>query len=120
MAAGGIEESSVRLLSSTDSGSSGSRWVDGSEVEWEAPWTTHQENQGKEVYGSFRRRLVKKPKRVDSFDVEAMEIAGGGGDHGHSAKDPSLWPTIALAFQTLGVSSRQMIMEKEEHLHYTR
>ncbi|KAI4328234.1 hypothetical protein L6164_020607 [Bauhinia variegata] len=103
MAAVGIEESSVRLLS-TDSGSSGPRWVDGSEVEWEAPWTVHQENQGKEGFGSIRRKLIKKPKRVDSFDVEAMQIAGGGGGaHGHYAKDSSLWPTLALAFQTLGV-----------------
>ncbi|KAF7809278.1 putative potassium transporter 12 [Senna tora] len=97
-----IEESSVRLLGSSNSGgSSGSRWVDGSEVYWEAlPWSKRNENEGTEGYGSVRRRLVKKPKRLDSFDVEAMEIAGS---HGHHSKDLPLWPTIAMAFQTLGV-----------------
>ncbi|KAI3452757.1 hypothetical protein Pfo_009420 [Paulownia fortunei] len=45
-------------------------------------------------------RLIKKAKRVDSFDVEAMEITGS---QGHSHKDASLWRTMALAFQTLGV-----------------
>lgn len=85
-----IEESSVRLLSRSSSsggGSSESRWVDGSEVDWDEvppPWSNkHHGNDGgsREGYGSLRRRLVKKPKRVDSFDVEAMEIAGGS--HGH-------------------------------------
>ncbi|KAG5091499.1 hypothetical protein JHK82_050277 [Glycine max] len=46
------------------------------------------------------RRLAKKPNRIDSFDVEAMEIAG---TRAHHSKDLSLWPTIALAFKTLGV-----------------
>ncbi|OMO78191.1 potassium transporter [Corchorus capsularis] len=103
-----IEEgSSARLLSGrTYSGSTGggvgeSRWVDGSEVDSESlAWSFNDENEGKEGYGSLRRRLVKKPKRVDSFDVEAMEIAGA---HGHHPKDLSTWRTLALAFQTLGV-----------------
>ncbi|KAG4924405.1 hypothetical protein JHK87_049945 [Glycine soja] len=47
-----------------------------------------------------KRRLAKKPNRIDSFDVEAMEIAG---TRAHHSKDLSLWPTIALAFKTLGV-----------------
>ncbi|XP_057948906.1 putative potassium transporter 12 [Malania oleifera] len=47
------------------------------------------------------RRLVKKPKRVDSFDVEAMQIPGSS--HAHHSNDASLWSTLALAFQTLGV-----------------
>lgn len=67
------------------------------------PWSLLDENESRESrdgYGSVRRRLVKKPKRVDSFDVEAMEIAGF---QDHHAKDPSLWQTVALAFQTLGV-----------------
>ncbi|XP_020226102.1 putative potassium transporter 12 [Cajanus cajan] len=98
----GIEESSTitRLLGrSSSGGSSESRWVDGSEVDWdEVPmWSKHD---GREGYGSIRRRLAKKPKRVDSFDVEAMEIAG---THAHHSKDLSLWPTLALAFNTLGV-----------------
>ncbi|CAL0314055.1 unnamed protein product [Lupinus luteus] len=98
---GGIEESSVRLLDScSNDGSSESRWVDGSEVDsMEAPpsWSNEASREG---YGSLKRRLVKKPKRVDSFDVEAMEISR---TQDHHSKDDSLLPTLALAFQTLGV-----------------
>ncbi|PPS11503.1 hypothetical protein GOBAR_AA09137 [Gossypium barbadense] len=97
------ERSSVRLRGRTFSGGgvSESRWVDGSEVDSESPpLSMFDDNEAKEGYGSLRRRLVKKPKRVDSFDVEAMEIAGA---HGHHPKDISTWHTLALAFQTLGV-----------------
>ena len=76
------ESSSTRLLGrSSSGGSSESRWVDGSEVNWdEVPvWSKHAD--GREGYGSIRRRLAKLPKRVDSFDVEAMEIAGTQADH---------------------------------------
>ncbi|KAK4598162.1 hypothetical protein RGQ29_015590 [Quercus rubra] len=101
----GIEESSVRLTGSSVNGSGGggsdSRWVDGSEVDSESPpWSLLDESETREEQGSLRRRLVKKARRVDSFDVEAMEIAG---DHGHHTKDISMWYTIGLAFQTLGV-----------------
>ncbi|KAI3467504.1 hypothetical protein Pfo_024167 [Paulownia fortunei] len=101
----GIEESSVRLLGSSASGGGGGgeswRWVDGSEVDSESPpWSLVGDEEGREGYGTVRRRLIKKPRRVDSFDVEAMEIAGS---HGHHHKDDSLWRTLALAFQTLGV-----------------
>lgn len=58
-----------------DGGSSGSRWVDGSEVESEAPPRTAAADENEEGCGSIRRRLVKKAKRVDSLDVEAMEIS---------------------------------------------
>ncbi|KAA8529552.1 hypothetical protein F0562_033649 [Nyssa sinensis] len=96
----GIEESSVKLLGSSGGGGD-SRWVDGSEVDSESPpWSLLDESETREGYGSVRRRLVKKPKRVDSFDVEAMEIAGS---HSHGSKDVSIWRTLALAFQTLGV-----------------
>ncbi|XP_011021624.1 PREDICTED: putative potassium transporter 12 isoform X1 [Populus euphratica] len=104
-----IEESSVRLVGSSndgivDGGGVGvgeSRWVDGSEVDSESPpWSLLDENDSGQGYGSMRRRLVKKPKRVDSFDVEAMEIAG---PHPHHSKDLSVWQNLALAFQTLGV-----------------
>ena len=78
-----IEESSARLLDRSASGSE-SRWVDGSEVDSESPpWSLAGENEGREGFGSLRRRLVKKPKRVDSLDVEALEISGA---HGHHAK----------------------------------
>ncbi|CAA0833699.1 Putative potassium transporter 12 [Striga hermonthica] len=109
----GIQECSVRLLGSSASGGSGGaasggggggswRWVDGSELDSESShWAAvDEENNGEGYGGSVRRRLIKKPKRVDSFDVEAMEIAGA---HGHHMKDDSVWVTIALAFQTLGV-----------------
>ncbi|GJY91066.1 putative potassium transporter 12 [Tanacetum coccineum] len=56
-------------------------------------------------YGVSKRkkeqeRLVKKAKRVDSFDVEAMAIAGS---HGHHNKEVLIWLTLGLAFQILGV-----------------
>nr|GMD13376.1 putative potassium transporter 12 isoform X1 [Ipomoea batatas] len=103
MERGEIEESiTVGLLRRTGTGGSGeSRWVDGSEVDSESPpWSIHGDEGLREGYGSVRRRLVKKPKRVNSFDVEAMEIVG---DHAHHKKDLSLAGTLALAFQTLGV-----------------
>ena len=75
MEAGGIEESNLRLLrsGSNEGSSSDSRWVDGSEVDpvEVPPWS----NEGRERYGSMRRRFMKGPKRVDSLDVEVMEIA---------------------------------------------
>ncbi|KAK9108020.1 hypothetical protein Syun_024031 [Stephania yunnanensis] len=99
----GIEESgsgsgSVRLVRSE------SRWVDGSEVDSESqslPWSLMEEEGYREGRGgSLRRRLVKKPRRLDSFDVEAMSPYES---HTHHAKDLSIWATIGMAFQTLGV-----------------
>lgn len=86
----GIEEISssisARLLRRrSGGGSSSSRWVDGSEVDSESPpWSLLNDNDDEnrsEGYGSVRRRLVRKAKRVDSFDVEAMAIAGSHGHH---------------------------------------
>ncbi|KAL8248439.1 hypothetical protein R6Q59_005307 [Mikania micrantha] len=102
----GIEEISsisARLLRRrSGGGDSSSRWVDGSEVDSESPpWSLVSDNDNRsEGYGSFRRRLVKKAKRVDSFDVESLAISGS---HGHHIKDASIWQTLGLAFQTLGV-----------------
>ncbi|CAJ1940083.1 unnamed protein product [Sphenostylis stenocarpa] len=97
----GIEESSTRLLGrSSSGGSSESRWVDGSEVYWDEVPVRSKHDDGREGFGSIRRRLTKLPKRVDSFDVEAMEITG---THANHSKVHSLWPTLALAFKTLGV-----------------
>lgn len=81
----GIEDggSSVRLTGSSV-GAGESRWVDGSEVDSESPpWSLDEDlSANKEDYGhSIRRRLIKKPKRLDSLDVEAMEIAGSHGHH---------------------------------------
>ncbi|GAB2248245.1 hypothetical protein Droror1_Dr00008127 [Drosera rotundifolia] len=72
------EESSVRLGGE-------SRWVDGTEVdsESEQPQVDEDKHDRRSSSGSLRRRLVKKPKRVDSLDVEAMEIAQS---HGHHTK----------------------------------
>ncbi|XP_011654502.1 putative potassium transporter 12 [Cucumis sativus] len=98
-----IEEGSSRLLpgSSVTGSSNDYRWVDGSEVDSELPpWSLFEDRDSVEASGSIRRRLIKKPKRVDSFDVEAMEIAGA---NPHHLKDVSMWQTIAIAFQTLGV-----------------
>ncbi|KAF5931265.1 hypothetical protein HYC85_032138 [Camellia sinensis] len=106
-----IEEISVRLVGRTGggNGSASAQWVDGSEVDSESPpWSLLDENKSRESrngYGSVRRRLVKKLKRVDSFDVEAMEIVGF---QDHHAKDASLWQTVALAFQTLSVVNGDM------------
>ncbi|XP_072977673.1 potassium transporter 23 [Typha angustifolia] len=102
MEEGGIEEVSTRLTWSE------SRWVDGSEVDSESPaWSLEDEKNvggtgfdGFGEKGSVRRRLSKRPKRVDSLDVEAMSVRGS---HKHGAKELSIWSTLAMAFQTLGV-----------------
>ncbi|GAB2280434.1 Putative potassium transporter 12 [Dionaea muscipula] len=99
-----IEESRMRLVGRSGSVGGDYRWVDGSEVNPEsAPlWSEFDEAESGtgRSYGSLKRRLAKKPKRLDSFDVEAMEIAGS---HGHHSKEVSLSHTLAFAFQTLGV-----------------
>ncbi|KAJ0095267.1 hypothetical protein Patl1_16180 [Pistacia atlantica] len=79
-----IEEGRVRLLGCNSGGES--RWVDGSEVESESPpWSVLQPDGGSgDGYGSMRRRLAKRPNRLDSLDVEAMEIASA---HGYHSKD---------------------------------
>ncbi|XP_008793861.2 potassium transporter 23 [Phoenix dactylifera] len=100
---GEIEEAGSARLSRSET-----RWVDGSEVDSESPPWSLQEDEswgGVAAFqlpgeGSLRRRLAKKPRRVDSLDVEAMGIADS---HKHRQKDLSLWSTLALAFQTLGV-----------------
>ncbi|KAI3512283.1 hypothetical protein L1887_19598 [Cichorium endivia] len=94
---------SARLLRRrSGGGDSTSRWMDGSEVDSESPpWSLVDDENRSEGHGSGRRRLpVKKANRVDSFDVEAMVISGS---HGHHDKEVSIWQTLGLAFQTLGV-----------------
>lgn len=96
---GGIQEEppSARFLTPTRSG--GTRWVDGSEVDSSesAPsWSLEDERSAGAVSsnggagaasrvssGAFRRRFGKRPRRVDSLDVESMNVRGA---HGHSAK----------------------------------
>ncbi|CAA3015499.1 potassium transporter 12 isoform X1 [Olea europaea subsp. europaea] len=97
----GNEENNVRFLGGGDGGGGGeTRLIDGNEVDLEPPpWSLIDDGGGEirwvggcevdsksppwslvgdveiiEWLGSVRRRL-KKPKRVESFDVEAMEIA---------------------------------------------
>lgn len=97
-----VETSGLKWVGSGGSGTS--RWVDGSEVgsDETPPWSRLEGEDLKSRHGSgsTRRRIGKKPKRVDSLDVEAMEIAGS---YGHHNKELSPWYTLALAFQTLGV-----------------
>ncbi|KAL5987549.1 hypothetical protein ACLOJK_035297 [Asimina triloba] len=86
-----IEEGSgTRLVSGSES-----RWVDGSEVDSDSQtWSVLGDDDSREERGergSLRRRFLKKPKRVDSFDVEALGIAGS---YSHHQK-----------YQTLSVSS---------------
>ncbi|KAF8648003.1 hypothetical protein HU200_065038 [Digitaria exilis] len=115
---GGIQEeppTSARFMTPTRSG--GSRWVDGSEVDSSesAGWSLGAGDErsagavlteasaapaSRVSSGTFRRRLGKRPRRVDSLDVEAMNVRGA---HGHSSKELSMLSTIAMAFQTLGV-----------------
>ncbi|RLM84570.1 potassium transporter 23 [Panicum miliaceum] len=108
---GGIQEEppSARFLTPTRSG--GTRWVDGSEVDSSesAALSLGDERSGETVSagpasrvssGTFRRRLGKRPRRVDSLDVEAMNVRGA---HGHSSKELTMLSTMAMAFQTLGV-----------------
>jgi len=98
---GGIQEEppSARFLTPTRSG--GTRWVDGSEVDSSesAAFSLGDERSGETVSaegsaaatgpasrvssGTFRRRLGKRPRRVDSLDVEAMSVRGA---HEHSSK----------------------------------
>ncbi|XP_074289097.1 putative potassium transporter 12 [Silene latifolia] len=94
------EKGSLRWVGSGGSGTS-SRWVDGSEVDSQ-DWSQMEEEDELRNRFSIRRRLIKKPKRADSFDVEAMEITAAHAHHNNN-KETCGWHTLALAFQTLGV-----------------
>ncbi|KAG8056605.1 hypothetical protein GUJ93_ZPchr0002g24742 [Zizania palustris] len=122
---GGIQEEpptaavAARPLVATRSGGSRStRWVNGSEVDSSESGTRSLGDDrsvrlsvdedassaggplSRASSGAFRRRLGKRPKRMDSLDVESMSVSGA---HGHSSKDISFLSTAAMAFQTLGV-----------------
>ncbi|KAK6922166.1 Potassium transporter [Dillenia turbinata] len=95
-----VMEESVRLMRRSGTGGGETRWVDGSEVDSESPpWSVFEDDECGDGYGSIRRRLVKKPKRIDSFDVEAMEIAGS---HKHDSKE-ELVTCFLLAFDLCGI-----------------
>ncbi|KAL5200985.1 hypothetical protein ABZP36_035339 [Zizania latifolia] len=121
---GGIQEepptaaAALPLAATRSGGSRSTRWVNGSEVDSSesATWSLGDDRSvrlsvdeeaasaggplSRVSSGAFRRRLGKRPKRMDSLDVEAMSVRGA---HGHSSKDISLLSTAAMAFQTLGV-----------------
>ncbi|KAJ3707533.1 hypothetical protein LUZ61_011238 [Rhynchospora tenuis] len=103
------EEDGIQEVASSGSAStrlfrSESRWVDGSEVDSaeSPPWLDEVVEPPRTFSGggSMRRRLSKKPNRVDSLDVEAMSV--NGAQH-HDHKNLPIWATLAMAFQTLGV-----------------
>ncbi|KAL6533103.1 hypothetical protein OROMI_027215 [Orobanche minor] len=82
MESDGIEEISIRLLGSRRQRRGVAAVGGRQEVDFESPLSSFVgDEEGREGYGSVRRRPVKKPKRVDSFDVEGMEIAGSHGHH---------------------------------------
>lgn len=79
----GIEEGSASV---SGSGGAESRWVDGSETgdssDVKYPPSSVVDGAGedgefeRDGRGSLRRRFLKKPRRVNSLDVEAMEVEG--------------------------------------------
>ncbi|KAH9304043.1 hypothetical protein KI387_008447, partial [Taxus chinensis] len=59
-----------------------SRWVDGSEVQGDWFVDDDVSNNDNDRGENVRRpKLLKKAHRVDSFDVEAMEVAGAHNAH---------------------------------------
>ncbi|KAK7319427.1 hypothetical protein RJT34_04148 [Clitoria ternatea] len=86
--------------------SSESRWVfqedeDPSEIEdFDAADLRHQPMFDSEDEDNAEQRLVRTGPRIDSFDVEALEIPGA---HRNEYEDVNVGKSIVLAFQTLGV-----------------
>ncbi|KAK3185040.1 hypothetical protein Dsin_032326 [Dipteronia sinensis] len=86
-----------------------SRWVfqndDESEIDEEEDMededdSVHRTGLDSEDDDSGDQRLVRTGPRIDSFDVEALEVPGA---HRNEYEDYSLRRKIMLAFQTLGV-----------------
>ncbi|CAL5189629.1 unnamed protein product [Lathyrus oleraceus] len=83
-----------------------SRWVfqedeDPSEIdEYDASDLRHQSMFDSEDEDNADHRLIRTGPRVDSFDVEALEVPGA---HTHHYEDMTAGKKIVLAFQTLGV-----------------
>lgn len=77
-------EQGVRLVQSE------TRWVDGSEIDSESSkWSAEDAIMRDSELGGVRRRLTKKPKRIDSFDVEAMGITSYNAHHKKVREFPS-------------------------------
>ncbi|KAH7518585.1 hypothetical protein FEM48_Zijuj09G0187000 [Ziziphus jujuba var. spinosa] len=110
MAEGGSERGEITgsLLASMDS--TESRWVfqdeedsmiDEDEEEEDLrrrPTTLDSEDDDEE--DNAEQRLIRTGPRIDSFDVEALEVPGA---QRHEYEDCNLGRKIVLAFQTLGV-----------------
>ncbi|KAG4391080.1 hypothetical protein GLYMA_05G117500v4 [Glycine max] len=89
-----------------DPDSTESRWVfqedeDPSEIEdFDAADLRHQSMFDSDDEDNAEQRLVRTGPRIDSFDVEALEVPGA---HRNDYEDVSVGKGILLAFQTLGV-----------------
>ncbi|KAG4398614.1 hypothetical protein GLYMA_08G072500v4 [Glycine max] len=90
-----------------DLDSTESRWVfqedeeDPSEIEdFDAADLRHQAMFDSDDEDNAEQRLVRTGPRIDSFDVEALEVPGA---HRNDYEDVSVGKGIVLAFQTLGV-----------------
>ncbi|KAG0472456.1 hypothetical protein HPP92_017002 [Vanilla planifolia] len=75
-----------------------SRWVFQDEEDSEA--TGEQSSLDSEEDDSGMQRLIRTGPRIDSFDVEALEIPGA---HRHDDEEFSFGRKIILVLQTLGV-----------------
>ncbi|XP_028753095.1 potassium transporter 7 isoform X2 [Neltuma alba] len=82
-----------------------SRWVfqedeDDSEIEEDDADSRHQYVLDSEDEENGEQRLIRTGPRIDSFDVEALEVPGA---QRNDYEDISVGRRIVLAFQTLGV-----------------
>ncbi|XP_042010154.1 potassium transporter 7-like isoform X2 [Salvia splendens] len=79
-----------------------SRWVyqdeEGSEIDNDGGLESPQRDSDDE--DNAEQRLIRTGPRIDSFDVEALEVPGA---HRNDFEDATLGRRIGLAFQTLGV-----------------
>ncbi|XP_042006365.1 potassium transporter 7-like isoform X2 [Salvia splendens] len=79
-----------------------SRWVyqdeEGSEIDNDGGLESPQKDSDDE--DNAEQRLIRTGPRIDSFDVEALEVPGA---HRNDFEDATLGRRIGLAFQTLGV-----------------
>ncbi|KAG6421987.1 hypothetical protein SASPL_118548 [Salvia splendens] len=79
-----------------------SRWVyqdeEGSDIDNDGGLESPQRDSDDE--DNAEQRLIRTGHRIDSFDVEALEVPGA---HKNDFEDATLGRRIGLAFQTLGV-----------------
>ncbi|XVE93128.1 hypothetical protein REPUB_Repub01dG0163400 [Reevesia pubescens] len=81
-----------------------SRWVfqdeDVSEIDDDDDDVPYRAGVDSEDEDALEQRLIRTGPRIDSFDVEALEVPGA---HRSEYEDFGIGKTIILAFQTLGV-----------------